>query len=138
MKNKIIILTLIFSFSLSKTDNINHSLNTFGIDLYKIILNDEIWVKNIYISKYKHDTSELHNPNRNKKLLLNKSEISKIIKSINEKGASLIPTKLFINDKGLVKIQVAIGKGKKMYDKREIIKKRDIEKQIQREKKREN
>ena len=61
-----------------------------------------------------------------------------ITKSINEKGASLIPTKLFINDKGLVKIQVAIGKGKKMYDKREIIKKRDIEKQIQREKKREN
>lgn len=107
-------------------------------DSFCIIFNDEIWVKNIYISKYKHDTSESHNPNRNKKLLLNKSEISKIIKSINEKGASLIPTKLFINDKGLVKIQVAIGKGKKMYDKREIIKKRDIEKQIQREKKREN
>ena len=92
-------------------------------DSFCIIFNDEIWVKNIYISKYKHDTSESHNPNRNKKLLLNKSEISKIIKSINEKGASLIPTKLFINDKGLVKIQVAIGKGKKMYDKREIIKK---------------
>ena len=103
-----------------------------------IIFNDEIWVKNIYISKYKHDSSELHNPNRNKKLLLNKSEISKIIKAINEKGASLIPTKLFINEKGLVKIQVAIGKGKKMYDKREIIKKRDVEKHIQREKKREN
>jgi len=107
-------------------------------DSYCILINNEVWVKNIHISKYKQDSTDQHNPNREKKLLLNKSEIKKITKSIEEKGMSLIPTKLFINEKGLAKIEIAIGKGKKLYDKREDIKKRDIEKQIQIEKKRGN
>ena len=107
-------------------------------DSYCILINNEVWVKNIHVSKYKQDSTNQHNPNREKKLLLNKSEIKKITKSIDEKGMSLIPTKLFINEKGLAKIEIAIGKGKKLYDKREDIKKRDIEKQIQIEKKRGN
>ena len=107
-------------------------------DSYCILIKGEVWVKNVHISKYKQDSTDLHNPNREKKLLLNKSEVKKIIKSIDEKGMSLIPTKLFINDNGLAKIEIAIGKGKKLYDKREDIKKRDVEKQIQREKKRGN
>tara|TARA_B100001250_G_C19633402_1_gene714800 strand:- start:263 stop:718 length:456 start_codon:yes stop_codon:yes gene_type:complete len=107
-------------------------------DSYCILINNEVWVKNIHVSKYKQDSTDQHSPNREKKLLLNKSEIKKITKSIDEKGMSLIPTKLFINEKGLAKIEIAIGKGKKLYDKREDIKKRDIEKQIQIEKKRGN
>ena len=107
-------------------------------DSYCILINNEVWVKNIHVSKYKQDSTDQHNPNREKKLLLNKSEIKKITKSIEEKGMSLIPTKLFINEKGLAKIEIAIGKGKKLYDKREDIKKRDVEKQIEREKKRGN
>ncbi len=107
-------------------------------DAYCILIKGEVWVKNIHVSKYKQDSTDQHNPNREKKLLLNKSEIKKITKSIEEKGMSLIPTKLFINEKGLAKIEIAIGKGKKLYDKREDIKKRDVEKQIEREKKRGN
>ena len=107
-------------------------------DSYCVLIKHEVWVRNMHVSKYKQDTSEQHNTNRDKKLLLNKSELKKIIKSINEKGMSLIPTKLFINEKGLAKIEIAIGKGKKLYDKREDIKKRDIEKQIDREKKKGN
>ena len=107
-------------------------------DSYCILIRNEVWVKNIHISKYKQDSTDKHNPNREKKLLLNKSEIKKITKSIEEKGMSLIPTKLFINEKGLAKIEIAIGKGKKLYDKREDLKKRDVEKQIEREKKRGN
>jgi len=83
-------------------------------DSYCILINNEVWVKNIHVSKYKQDSTNQHNPNREKKLLLNKSEIKKITKSIDEKGMSLIPTKLFINEKGLAKIEIAIGKGKKL------------------------
>ncbi len=107
-------------------------------DAYCILIKGEVWAKNIHVSKYKQDSTDQHNPNREKKLLLNKSEVKKITKSIDEKGMSLIPTKLFINEKGLAKIEIAIGKGKKLYDKREDIKKRDVEKQIRREKKRGN
>ena len=107
-------------------------------DSYCLLVKGEVWVKNIHVSKYKQDSTDRHNPNREKKLLLNKSEVKKITKSLNEKGMSLIPTKLFINEKGLAKLEIAIGKGKKLYDKREDIKKRDVEKQIDREKKRGN
>ena len=107
-------------------------------DSYCALVKGEVWVRNIHVSKYKQDSTDQHNPNREKKLLLNKSEVKKVTKSLNEKGMSLIPTKLFINEKGLAKLEIAIGKGKKLYDKREDIKKRDIEKQINREKKRGN
>ena len=91
-------------------------------------------VQNIHISKYKYDTSQEYNPNRDKKLLLNKNEIKKIIKSINEKGMSLIPIKLFVNEKGMAKVELGLGKGKKLFDK-EDLKKKDVDKQIQRIKK---
>tara|TARA_S200000501_G_C20780904_1_gene724992 strand:- start:711 stop:1166 length:456 start_codon:yes stop_codon:yes gene_type:complete len=107
-------------------------------DSYCTLTKGEIWARNINIKKYKQDSINEHNPKREKKLLLNKSELKKITKSIDEKGMSLIPTRIFINKKGLAKIEIAIGKGKKQYDKREDIKKRDIEKQIQIEKKRGN
>ena len=107
-------------------------------DSYCTLTKGEVWAKNINITKYKQDSINEHNPKREKKLLLNKSELKKITKSIDEKGLSLIPTRIFINEKGLAKIEIATGKGKKQYDKREDIKKRDIEKQIQIEKKRGN
>jgi len=107
-------------------------------DSYCILLKNEIWAKNIHVTKYKYDTSQEFNPNREKKLLLKKNEIKKIIKSIDEKGMSLIPTKLFINEKGIAKIEIGLGKGKKLFDKREDLKKKDVEQQIQRIKKRGN
>ena len=104
-------------------------------DSYCFLIEGEIWAKNIHVSKYKQDSTDSHNPNRDKKLLLNKSEIKKLTKFIQEKGMAIIPTKLFVNLKGLAKIEIAIAKGKKIYDKREDIKKRDVQKDIQRIKK---
>ena len=101
---------------------------------YCILENDEIWVKNIDINKYKFDNQEEYNPKRLRKLLLQKNEINKIKKNLNEKGMALIPTKLFINEKGLAKLEVALGKGKKTYDKRESLKKKDTDREIQRKK----
>ena len=90
-------------------------------DSYCILINGEVWSKNIHISKYKYDTSQEFNPNRDKKLLLNKNEIKKII-----------------NEKGMAKVELGLGKGKKLFDKREDLKKKDVDKQIQRIKKRGN
>ena len=104
-------------------------------DSYCIVTNSEIFVKNMHIAKYKLSMIENYEPKRDRKLLLKRSEINKIEKMIQEKGMSVIPTKLFINNKGLAKLEIGIGKGKKLYDKRETIKKRESKIEIERTKK---
>jgi len=99
-----------------------------------IVEKNEVWVRNMDINKYKFCQDESYNPKKTRKLLLTKIEIKKIKKNLDEKGMSLIPIKLFINDKGLAKIKIGIGKGKKLYDKRESIKKRDAELEMGRKK----
>ena len=101
---------------------------------YCIVEKNEVWVRNMDINKYKFCQDEAYNPKKTRKLLLTKIEIKKIKKNLDEKGMSLIPIKLFINDKGLAKIKIGIGKGKKLYDKRESIKKRDAELEMGRKK----
>ncbi|MBL31835.1 MAG: SsrA-binding protein [Flavobacteriales bacterium] len=101
---------------------------------YCIIEGNEVWVKNMDIARYKFCTDDKYNPKKTRKLLLKKIEIKKINKNLNEKGMSLIPTKLFINETGLAKLEIAIGKGKKIYDKRESIKKADAQREMQRKK----
>ncbi len=103
-------------------------------DAYCIIYNNEIWIKNMDIARYSFCNKEDYNPKKERKLLLKKTEIKKIKKSLNEKGMSLIPTKLLINEKGLAKIEIAIGKGKKNYDKRESLKEKDSKREIERKK----
>ena len=90
---------------------------------YCQVKNDEIWIKNIDITRYKFCQDSEYFARRDRKLLLNQIEIKKIRKDINEKGMSLIPTKLIINEKGFAKLELGIGKGKKLYDKRQAIKK---------------
>jgi len=104
-------------------------------DGYCIIENDEVWIKNIDIVKYKFCQDETYNGKRSRKLLLTKNEIKKIKKNLNEKGMSLIPTKLFINNNGLAKMEIGLGKGKKTYDKRESLKQSDAKREIDRQKK---
>ena len=104
-------------------------------DSYCIVTNNEIFVKNMHIAKYKLSMIENYEPKRDRKLLLKRSEINKIEKMIQEKGMSVVPTKLFINNKGLAKLEIGIGKGKKLYDKRETIKKRESKIEIERTKK---
>ena len=92
----------------------------------------EIWVKNMYIAEYFYGSYNNHIARRDRKLLLNKKEINQIQKYGKEKGFSIVPLKVFINEKGLAKMIIAIGKGKKAYDKRNSIKERDDKREMDR------
>ena len=94
------------------------------------IENDNIIVKGMQISEYLYGNINNHDPLRDRKLLLNKKEIRKIKKKVFEKKLSIIPTKLFVNKRGFAKVELGLGKGKKEYDKRETIKKRDSDRKI--------
>tara|TARA_B100001179_G_scaffold58719_1_gene40391 strand:+ start:217 stop:663 length:447 start_codon:yes stop_codon:yes gene_type:complete len=94
------------------------------------IENDNIMVKGMQISEYLHGNINNHDPLRDRKLLLNKNEIRQIKKKVFEKKLSIIPTKLFVNKRGFAKVELGLGKGKKEYDKRETIKKRDSDRKI--------
>ncbi|MEC8367689.1 MAG: SsrA-binding protein SmpB [Bacteroidota bacterium] len=96
--------------------------------------NDELYVNNIVIENYINSSS--FNNDRNKiKLLLNKNELVKIKKELNDVGVTIVATKLFINDKGFAKLEISTAKGKKNYDKRDVIKKRENKLKIDRIKK---
>ena len=99
---------------------------------YCILNNEEVFIKNMDISRYQFCHEEDYNPTRLRKLLLKRIEIKKITKKLNEKGMTLIPTKVILNEKGLAKIEVGLGKGKKTYDQREDVKQRDWNREKQR------
>lgn len=90
----------------------------------------ELFVKNLSISEYKNASFEQHEPKRDRKLLLTKKELRKLEPKAHEKGLTLIPYRLFINERGLAKLVIVLAKGKKLYDKREDIKKRDDERNM--------
>lgn len=94
--------------------------------------NNELWVKSLYIAEYAHGTVNNHLPVYDRKLLLTKRELKKILSKTKEAGVTIIPLKIFFNEKNLAKMEIGIAKGKKLYDKRETLKKRDSEKQIKR------
>ena len=98
---------------------------------YGRIVNDEVWIINSQINEYKYGNINNHEPLRNRKLLLNKREIRKIKQQLQEKGLTLVPLKVYFKG-SLVKVEIGIAKGKKLYDKRESIKKRDIERNLSR------
>ncbi len=104
-------------------------------DSFAIIHHNEVWLENMQITPYEHNRMEMIEAKRSRKLLLHKKEIQKIQTKINEKGLTLVPLKAFFNDKGLLKIDLAIAKGKKLYDKRETIKKRENQRQMEQIKK---
>jgi SsrA-binding protein len=92
---------------------------------------DELWVKNIHVSEYKLGTYNNHEPERLRKLLLRKRELQKLQANVKEKGLTIVPFRIFINERGLAKLEIALAKGKKTHDKREAIKERDSKKDIQ-------
>jgi SsrA-binding protein len=102
-------------------------------DSYCFFVDGELWLKSLHISEYKEGTYNNHEPKRDRKLLLKKQQLRKLQKKVNEGGLTIIPTTIFINSKGLVKIEIALSRGKKTIDKRETIKNRDIEKDTNRE-----
>jgi SsrA-binding protein len=101
-------------------------------DGYCYFNNGECFVKGINITAYAQGTHYNHEAARERKLLLKKSEISKLEAKVEEKGLTLVPTRLFINERGLAKLEIAIGRGKKTHDKRESIKEKDIKRELSR------
>lgn len=110
----------------SEVKSIRENKPSFA-DSFCHIVGDEIYIKNYFIKESRISFS--HDPNRDKKLLLNKKEIVKIKKEILS-GMTLIPLKIFVNEKGLIKVEISLAKGKKLYDKRESIKKRETERRL--------
>lgn len=102
------------------------------VDIYCYINNNEIYMKNSYIAEYENRGYYNHEERRDRKLLLTKQEIHKLNKEVQTPGFTIIPIKMFINDKGLCKLEIALCKGKKDYDKREVIKQKDSKREIDR------
>ena len=97
-----------------------------------VFLGSELFIKNMYIAEYSHGSAFNHVPRRDRKLLLNKRELRKLQGKIKEKGLTIIHVVLFIDENGRAKIEIALAKGKKLYDKRETLKEKDIKRQLQR------
>lgn len=92
---------------------------------YCVFKKGELYVKNIHISEYKDGSYNNHEPKRDRKLLLHKRELEKLSKKKTDVGLTIIPVKMYINSKGLAKLQIALAKGKKLHDKRESLKAKD-------------
>ena len=101
-------------------------------DSYCYFHKGELWIKSLHIAEYSHGTYHNHEPLRERKLLLNKKELKKLESKLKEKGYTIVPLSIFFSEKGLVKIEIGLGKGKKLHDKRESIKARDTEREIKR------
>ena len=98
---------------------------------YATISRGEVWLENMQITPYELNTLDTLEPKRSRKLLLHKAEIRRLQSELGEKGLTLIPLKAFFNKHGVLKIELGLARGKKLYDKRETIKSRDAERQLQ-------
>jgi SsrA-binding protein len=105
-------------------------------DCYAEVKNGEVFILHMNISPYEQANIFNHEPLREKKLLLHRQEIKRLIGKIREKGYTLIPTKVILNDRGKVKVEIALAKGKRTYEKRRAIKERDLEREVRAELKR--
>ena len=104
-------------------------------EAYCVVQNDEVLIRNMFINEYENGNIYNHEPKRDRKLLLNKTEISKLNKAIKQKGNTIVPLHLFINNKGYAKIEIALTKGKKNHDKRQDLKEKDTKREMERVKK---
>jgi SsrA-binding protein len=95
------------------------------VDTYCFLSRGEVWVKNMHITEYFYGSYNNHPVRRERKLLLNKKEIKKLERGTKETGFTIVPVRMFINEKGLAKVVIALAKGKKQYDKRESLKEKD-------------
>ncbi|MEO8148457.1 MAG: SsrA-binding protein SmpB [Bacteroidia bacterium] len=101
-------------------------------DAFCIFIDGELFVKNMHISPYKEGTYSNHEPKRERKLLLNKSELKKLQARIKEKGITIVPLKIYLNENSYAKLEIALAKGKKTYDKRESLKQKDDKREMDR------
>ncbi len=101
-------------------------------EAYCYVQDNEAWVTGMYVAEYSHGSFMNHEPKRIRKLLLNKKEIKKITSFLQDEGATVVPLKLFVNEKGWAKLEIALAKGKKLYDKRQDLKEKDDKRQVDR------
>lgn len=101
-------------------------------DSFCIVHKGEIWLKSLHIAAYSHGTANNHDPLRDRKLLLQKREIKKIEAKLKEKGYTLVPLRIYFNEKNLVKVEIGLAKGKKLHDKRESLRQKDAEREMKR------
>jgi len=102
------------------------------VDTFCFFANDELWVKNIHIAPYLYGSYNNHVARHDRKLLLNRKELIKLEKMSKETGFTIVPTRMFINNKGLAKLVVAVARGKKQYDKRQDLKRKDDKREMDR------
>lgn len=102
------------------------------IDSFVVIKNGEMFLKNAYIKPYEKTSSFKPNERRDRKLLLNKSEIQKFERMLKEKGYTIVATKIYFNNQNKVKVEIGLAKGKKLYDKRQTLKEKSIKREIDR------
>ena len=101
-------------------------------DTYCTFIGDELWVKNMNISTYFFGTYNNHEPRRDRKLLLNRKELNKLMRATKETGNTIVPIKLFIDENGRAKIEIGLARGKKTYDKRQTMKEKDDKREMDR------
>lgn len=99
---------------------------------YCVFENNELFVRGLHIAEYKYGTLNNHETKRDRKLLLNKRELTKLRKASEQKGFTIIPYRIFFSEKGLIKVNIALAKGKHTYDKREDLKKKDQDREMKR------
>lgn len=101
-------------------------------DAYCLVQNGEVWVKGMYVAEYFYGSYNNHTARRDRKLLLTRKEIGKIAKAAAEPGVTIVPMRLFISERGYAKLKIGIGRGKKLYDKRQSIKEREDKRALDR------
>lgn len=101
-------------------------------DSYCLFTNGELWIKSLHIAEYVNAGYAGHTPVHDRKLLLQRKELNKWLAKVKEKGYTIVPLAMFINENGYAKVEIGLGKGKKLHDKRESIKSRDVEREVKR------
>lgn len=104
-------------------------------EAYCAFMKGELYIRKMNISPYFQGSHYNHEPARDRKLLLHKRELRKLHEKVKERGHTIVPVRLFINDRGLVKLEIALAKGKKLHDKREAIKEKDMKREMERSRK---
>lgn len=102
------------------------------VDTFCYFIKDELWVRNMHITEYFYASFNNHSARRDRKLLLNKKELDKLRRGTQQTGNTIVPLRLFINDRGLAKLVISLAKGKRQYDKRESLKAKDAQREVDR------
>lgn len=102
------------------------------MEAFCVVRNGEMFIRNMYIAEYENGSYNNHNPRRDRKLLLNRVEIRKVEKKLKDKGLTIIPSKLFVNEKNLAKVRINVARGKKLHDKRHDLKEKATKREMNR------